>query len=412
MAVSAKVPPWHSIEFFKNKFEMYTCMPDVSYFKEIEFTDTFTYEPKEDEIKLYSLRQKIDKYESSGSMWEYYKKLINPYELVYTQTKYKDFPSSVCMLNPLSRSYFKIIEILNVTKFFETHGTSILRSAHVCEGPGGFIEGFYDECEKRRLVPKSATAITLRPNQSNIPGWKRAANFLQKYKSVQILYGADNTGNILKYENQNTFIAESPKVLLFTGDGGFDFSTDYSLQEVSVFPLLVASVRIGLEVLRVGGYFILKFFDIHQMPTKQLLYFLSLHFRQWTLYKPATSRPCNPEHYFIGIDYNGCGAIEIIREWSKIVCETNKAHTFMKGDLPEDFTHTLENIREKAVRSQIDYLENVFTMIESSSGLTMNPLYEITSYDWCKLFNVPVHPSRAHAIEVLRSDLRASGQLL
>jgi hypothetical protein len=292
------------------------------------------------------------------------------------------------------------------------HGSSILRSAHVCEGPGGFIEGFYDECEKRRLMPKSATAITLRPNQSNIPGWKRAANFLQKYKSVQILYGADNTGNILKYENQNSFIAETPKVLLYTGDGGFDFSTDYSLQEVSVFPLLVASVRIGLEVLRVGGYFILKFFDIHQLPTKQLLYFLSLHFRQWTLYKPATSRPCNPEHYFIGIDYNGCTAIEIFREWSKYVCETGMACTFMKGDIPEDFAHNLENIRAKAVKSQIEYLENVFKLVETTSSPVINPVYEVMSYEWCRLFNVPVHPSRSLLIEALRSDLRASGQLL
>ena len=408
---STKVPPWHLIEFYKNKYDSCTFIPDITYFKDIEFSCDFKYEPKDDEIALYNLRQKIDKYESIGTTWEYYKKLINPYELVYTQNKYKDFPSSVCMLNPLSRSYFKIIEILNITKFFDMHGSSILRSAHVCEGPGGFIEGFYDECEKRRLLPKSSTAITLRPNQSNIPGWKRAANFLQKHRSVNILYGTDNTGNILKYENQNDFILQCPKVLLYTGDGGFDFSTDYSLQEVAVFPLLVASVRIGLEVLRVGGYFVLKFFDIHQLPTKQLIYFLSLHFRQWTLYKPATSRPCNPEHYFIGIDYIGCLSIDIIREWTKCVCETGRAFTFMKGDLPEDFSHNLENIRAKAIKSQVEYLENVFTLIESTSSQVINQTYEIISYDWCKLFNVPVHPLKAHAIEVLRSDLRASGQL-
>jgi 23S rRNA U2552 (ribose-2'-O)-methylase RlmE/FtsJ len=408
MAVSVKVPPWQSIEFHKNKNDA----PIVSYFDEIEFKNEWEYGPKEDEITLYNLRQKIDKYETSGSTWEYYKKIINPYELVYTQSKYKDMPSSVCMLNPLSRSYFKIVEILNITKFFESHASSILRSAHVCEGPGGFIEGFYDECEKRKLIAKSATAITLRPHQSNIPGWKRAATFLQKYKTVQILYGADNTGNILKYENQDNFIMNSPKVILFTGDGGFDFSTDYSLQEVSVFPLLVASVRIGFEVLRVGGYFILKFFDIHQLPTQQLLYYLSLHFRQWTLYKPATSRPCNPEHYFIGIDYKGCASIDILRDWSKYVCETGKAATFMKNNFPKDFESILEEIRSKAVKSQIEYLEDVFKLVETTSSPVINPIYEVMSYEWCRLFNVPVHPYRSLLIEALRSDLRASGQLL
>jgi 23S rRNA U2552 (ribose-2'-O)-methylase RlmE/FtsJ len=411
MAESIKEPPWCRLELYKNVREGKFYIPDMECFKDIEFDSKYEYTPKDDEIELYNLRQKIDKYDTSGAKWEYYKKLVNPYELVYTQSKHKDFPTSVCLLNPLSRSYFKIIEILNVTKFFDMHGGSILRSAHVCEGPGGFIEGFFDECEKRRIVPKSATAITLRPNQTNIPGWKRASNFLQKYRSVQILYGADNTGNILKYENQNSFIAQSPRVLLYTGDGGFDFSTDYTLQEVAVFPLLVASVRIGLEVLKLGGYFILKFFDINQLPTKQLLYYLSTHFRYWTLYKPATSRPCNPEYYFIGIYYNSCPTIEIIREWSKCVCETGKPYTFMKSDMPEDFVATLENIRTKSIKSQKEYLESVFTMIETNPHPTINPAYEIISYDWCKLFNVPVHPSRVLAIEALRSDLRASGQL-
>ena len=355
--------------------------------------------------------------ESDGK-WEDYKKMVNPYEFVYTQPKYKDFPTSVCLINPLSRSYFKILEILSVSRFFELTAGERLRSAHVCEGPGGFIEGFYDECERRRLTPISATAMTLRPTQSNVPGWKRAATFLKKYSSVQILYGADNTGNILKYENQDAFITACPKVLLFTGDGGFDFSTDYSMQEAAVFPLLVASVRMGFECMRQGAVFVLKFFDIHHAATADLLCFLAAHFRSWSIYKPATSRPCNPEQYFIGVDYRGCaaGGLELLREWSRAACEGKTLARLITGEMPAEFAATLEAIRTRIVRSQIDYLERVFGLIGcgASDSKTVIPdlkVAEVMSYDWCHTFSVPVHPDRARAIEASRSDLLAAGRL-
>jgi 23S rRNA U2552 (ribose-2'-O)-methylase RlmE/FtsJ len=408
MSLIAVKPPWELIQFYKNKKDV-----DTSFFVK-SILGSVTYEPRSDEKELYELRNKIDIYEEKGSaMWEYYKKIVNPYEIVYTQPKYKELLQSVCMLNPLSRSYFKIIEILNITNFFEIHNTTILRSAHVCEGPGGFIEGFYDECEKRRLVVKSANAITLKPQQANVPGWKRASNFLQKYKSIQIHYGADNTGDILKIENQESFIATCPKVMLFTGDGGFDFSTNYSQQESSIFPLLIASVRIGFEVMHVGAYFVLKFFDIHHKTTTDLLYFLSLHFKQWTLYKPATSRPCNPEHYFVGIEFKGCVSpmLDYLRGW----CSLNNIIQLSSEKLPEEFAHTIEEIRTNAIKSQVEYLKTVFSIIESEDKMSIpypnSKLYEIMSYDWCKLFNVPVHPYRALLIEASRSDLRASGQL-
>jgi 23S rRNA U2552 (ribose-2'-O)-methylase RlmE/FtsJ len=408
MATAIKAPPWSTVEFYKNKKE------GSSYFNE-GTVGSWVYNPNEKEKELYSLRSRIEEYEKGdkgAAMWEYYKKVINPYELIYTQPKFKDLPLSVCLLNPLSRSYFKMIEILNVSGFFEANGRERLKSAHVCEGPGGFIEGFYDECEKRRLMPLSANAITLKPQQANVPGWKRATTFLQKYKSVQIHYGADNTGNILNYENQNSFIASCPKVLLFTGDGGFDFSTDYSTQEEAIYPLLISSVRIGFECMRSGAYFILKFFDLYSEPTIDLIYYLSLHFKSWTLYKPATSRPCNPEHYFIGIDYKGCSSIDLLRNWSKAVCSGSKLASLGTGERCTDFTQIIHNIREKAVNGQINYLNQVFQLIEHPD--TIKPptkVYEVLSYDWCRTFNVPVHPYRALSIEVSRSDLLASGQL-
>jgi 23S rRNA U2552 (ribose-2'-O)-methylase RlmE/FtsJ len=376
---------------------------------------TFT----EQQTLLHENRKRINEYErSSGtSEWEYYKKIVNPYELVYTQKKYANFPDSICILNPLSRSYFKMIELLSVADFFTNlpKQTMKLASAHVCEGPGGFIQGFIDACDRKRITTLSH-AITLKPRQANVPGWKRASQFLQKHRTVQIHYGSDGTGDLLNYQNQNDFIAAcEPKPHLFTGDGGFDFSMDYDSQEQTIFPLLLASVRTGFEVLRPGGFFILKFFDLYYAGTRDLVYFLSQHFMKWTLYKPAISRPCNPELYFVGKSF--CppkpAALAALRGWSAAACRLDAPIRLFAHPISEPFSSTLESIIEQSVKKQIVYLEKVFTLVKTQNPDEIKRLlqhHEQVSYTWCRVFNAPVYSARIRSIEASRTCLLGAGQ--
>jgi hypothetical protein len=237
--------PWNNIRLFKRN--------------SITINSTFELEPKEynhtiseEEATLHEYRNRINEYETTlnnGKNWEYYKKVVNPYELVYTQKKYDNFPESICILKPLSRSYFKMTEMLELINFFGTFRSENVRGAHVCEGPGGFIEALYDEAFKNRKKVQTSIAMTLKSKQSNVPGWKRASQFLQKNRNVRILYGEDDTGDIMKPENQQYFIdycihpAYGGKMNLFTADGGFDFSCDYTKQESLIFPLLLASTK-------------------------------------------------------------------------------------------------------------------------------------------------------------------------
>ena len=363
---------------------------------------------------LHDHRKRINQYErdSGTSEWEYYKKIVNPYELVYTQKKYANFPESVCLLNPLSRSYFKMIEILSVADFFALwpKGSSKFASAHVCEGPGGFIQGFLDACDRKR-VQATCTAITLKPRQPNVPGWKRASQFLQKHRNVQIVYGSDGTGNLLNYQNQTDFIAANPsKVHLFTGDGGFDFSMDYDSQEQTIFPLLLASVRTGFETLRPGGMFVLKFFDLYYAGTRDLVFFLSQHFSKWILYKPAISRPCNPEIYFVGKGFVPpiSTALDALRSWSAAACNQDAPIRLYTEPIPTPFSSTLESIIEQAVKQQILYLEKVFSLVGSQDSAEIKRMlqqHEQVSYKWCRAFSAPVYSARIHSIVASQSCL-------
>lgn len=410
------IKPWENLLFLKRN------NMNISNIFELESKEV-NHTIMEEEATLHEYRNRISEYEnilSNNKKWEYYKKIVNPYELVYTQKKYDDFPDSICLIKPLSRSYFKMIEMLDIIKFFGTFPSENVRTAHVCEGPGGFIEALFEEAFKNKKRIQTSIAMTLKSKQMNIPGWKRASYFLQKNKNVRILYGEDNTGDIMKPENQQYFIdycihpAYGGKMNIFTADGGFDFSCDYSKQEKMIFPLLLASTKIGFEVLKKGGVFILKLFDFYEKATIDLLYFLSCHFNEWILYKPAMSRPCNPEQYFIGKGFTGCSeqVSDVMRLWCSMLENKQPVESLFKVDLPIEFTKTIDNLRTTSFNRQTEYLKKVFCMIDKNDEtLIKNYLKnnEKTSYDWCLRFKVPIY-SRRLAVVDLQTYQQASFQ--
>jgi 23S rRNA U2552 (ribose-2'-O)-methylase RlmE/FtsJ len=362
---------------------------------------------------LEELRQSISEYDKTplffNDNWEYYKKIVNPYELVYTQNKYSNFPQSVCILRPLSRSYFKMIELLEIFKFFYNlsafEKSRGIRSAHTCEGPGGFIEALFDLAEKNRVRISQSTAITLRPLLPNVPGWKRATNFLSRNKNIKIIYGEDRSGDILNIKNQDFFIKEvnnESKVHIYTADGGLDFSDDYLHQEDKIFPLLLASVKIGLAVLKNDGMMIMKFFDIQNQKTTQLLYLLQSFFRQWTLYKPSVSRPCNPEQYFVGIGFKGCSKefLDRFDRW-----QNNISLIFLKDGIDSSFLNNMSAIQSNLISCQIKYLKQIFSIIckirtefhtTGKTEISMMYIQDILNknivkcIEWCRTFSVPI----------------------
>jgi 23S rRNA U2552 (ribose-2'-O)-methylase RlmE/FtsJ len=239
--------------------------------------------------------------------WELVKKMVNPYEIVYTHED-RFFHPSIALIKPLSRSYFKMIEMMHVLQFFELlpKQQPKIRSAHIAEGPGGFIQALVELCERNKKLLGSATAMTLKPTDQRVPGWRRASVFLHHHREVKLHFGVDGTGDIYSTENQDSFVeASSPSVHLFTADGGFDFSVNYDIQEKCVFRLLVASALTGLRCLSQEGAFIIKIFDIFSDHTKFLIILMSRCFKEWMLYKPSLSRPCNSERYFLGRGFRG-----------------------------------------------------------------------------------------------------------
>lgn len=88
---------------------------------------------------LYKIKCQID---TKQHEWDRYKKYTNPYEYIHTVIPGSKY--SICKTKPLSRSYFKMLEICKSLKLLDNL-PEVCKTYHLAEGPGGFIEanGFH-----------------------------------------------------------------------------------------------------------------------------------------------------------------------------------------------------------------------------------------------------------------------------
>jgi hypothetical protein len=248
---------------------------------------------------LTTLKNEIDGVAEIG-YWDDAKKITNPYEYIFLSLQ-RRMHRSVSGIVPLSRSYFKMIELWDVLGLNDllTRGRPFA-STHGAEGPGGFLEAVQHRTGRRtRMV-----AMTLRSTERAVPGWRKSQAFLSEYPEIHITYGADGTGNLYSLANQTAFAATAAEhcgaALLYTADGGFDFSSDYNGQENTVHRLLAAEALAGIQTLAPGGIMIIKVFDTKHVATLELLWMLAGCFERTAVVKPHTSRPANSERYWVG----------------------------------------------------------------------------------------------------------------
>ena len=116
--------------------DYYSNLPKIQFkFGTSEPTD---YVNKKERDTLLGIKNKIDN--SPIKEWDRAKKLTNPYELIYIPSR-KMKHESIANYEPLSRSYFKMWEMIHkhglISNKFINKPMSIV---NIAEGPGGFIE--------------------------------------------------------------------------------------------------------------------------------------------------------------------------------------------------------------------------------------------------------------------------------
>ena len=307
-----------------------------------------SYLNKKECLRLQNLKNKI----FSSKNWDKYKKFSNDYELIHIPNR-KNKIESIASYQPLSRSYFKMVEIIKDFHLINTNN-DYFRSSHLVEGPGGFMEAVYNLSHNDNFLESLHFGITLYSKNKEIPGWNKAYNFLNNRDDIKISYGADNTGNLYNPENIKYFsqLNGYGTCDLVTPDGGFDFSIDFNKQEQLSYRLILCEIVGALYIQKLGGSFVIKFFDIYTIETCKLLYLLCCFYDEVFINKPLTSRPANSEKYIIckgfrGIDYSYLDEIcKILNIWCKLE-NTLYINDIFSSDLPKSFIDKIKNLTKK-----------------------------------------------------------------
>ena len=288
---------------------------------------------------------------------------------------------------PISRAFYKIWE--SIHDFAEMLPNSQFEvlvntkkkvvTAHLAEGPGGFIEAIV----KLRPKDNDIYAITLGEDEAHRKMMEVIATNLlfeefkkklldsgAKIDNIRLEYGdLTNPDVIVKFAK---LVKTSNKggVDLVTADGGFSElamgkslrgkgyssftpSRSYDFKEQFHYQLIFGEIVAAMSLLRKGGDFYLKIFDINTILTAKLIYLLRVFFTDVYITKPITSRPTNSERYVYCVGYTGYNA-KYITELLGILGDIRKdenpfINELFGTQLPSDFIDMIKEHNNELV---------------------------------------------------------------
>ena len=343
--------------------------------------------------------------------WDTSKKITNPYELIYISSR-KSKLKSVASYDPLSRSYFKLWEILHdyfLNSQYPKNRALIMnqnkiRVAHIAEGPGGFMEAIINFRKKyinnfRRSSMDDIFGITLRSTDKEIPGWKKANMFLKNNPNIVITYGSDGTGNIYNIENLIYFRNRVGynSVDFITADGGFDFSIDFNSQEFLAQRLIFCEIVSAISVQKVGGCFVCKFFDTYSILSIRFIYILQCLYENVHIVKPLTSRPANSEKYIVacqfkGIDHNTLTEFYgIVKQWGNISNANLNIIDIYDFKMDLNFLRSIWDYNSSSMNAQVEYINKTLDHIRNKKSVNISRVIKQQKKNaeaWCLKYNV------------------------
>ena len=341
---------------------------------------------------LNKSKKKIDECQDS---WAAIKKYTNEYEYIHTPLSISK--PAISKIKPLSRAFFKLIEILNYINY---ENEKNINTFHLAEGPGGFIEAtkYYRNNKNDKYFGMSL----IDPEDTNVPGWNKAMFFFKSTPNAKIIDGADKTGNLYNIDNFNYCIERFKNSMeIITADGGFDFSIDFNKQELMASRLIITEIFYAIVMQKQDGIFILKMFDTFLKISLEIIYILSCFYTTIEICKPNTSRMANSEKYIVCTGFKLENSEEYTNVFREILIKLNNPdnkdkyiESILKQDLSYFFKNKMEEVNAILGYKQISnilttmrYIENNDKRTQKMQNIKNNNLKRCV--EWCKENNIP-----------------------
>jgi 23S rRNA U2552 (ribose-2'-O)-methylase RlmE/FtsJ len=323
-----------------------------------------------------------------NKLWDLLKKFTNEYEFIYSSNTpiniggNNKIYNSLVNKKPISRSYFKLWEILydmknKISKIFDKDKN--IYSAHIAEGPGGFIEGFTDYINKKYNYNKKIYGITLLSKNNNIPRWRFKKDYLIE-NNINLNYYKENDGNLYNIENIDYFIKKigNHKCNFCTADGGFDFSSNYNTQENDFILFLICEIYLILNILKHEGNCVIKIYDTFNYNSIKILDILNKLFKNIYFIKPYTSRPANSEKYLFCYSFllnnNDIFLKNCLNNLRQIII--NKNLNLLKKNVSYVLLNNISNYNMIYMKKQINIIKNTIEFINEYEKLKDDYKYE------------------------------------
>ncbi|ETN86164.1 ribosomal RNA large subunit methyltransferase J [Necator americanus] len=256
--------------------------------------------------------------------------------------------------------------------------TPLFYFADVCAGPGGFSEYML---WRKAFYNAKGFGFTLKGKDDFKLGKFTASSayYFEPY------YGKHGDGDVMNPENIDSledFIMKGTNdmgVDLMMADGGFSVEGQETIQEILSKRLYLCQLLVSLCIVKEGGVFFCKLFDIFTPFSAGLIYLMYIAYDQVTLHKPHTSRPANSERYIVckGLRKNYSDAIrDYLKRVNIQLDEFAKSKSSrdvisvvpvetMRND--ETFTTYLTEHNERLAIRQSTYLQKYLSYARNSS---------------------------------------------
>lgn len=331
--------------------------------------------------------------------WSNFKMYTNTYEYIHGIYENKN---CVCKINPVSRSFYKLIEIDRI--FHVIHTGNVMKTLHIAEGPGGFIQAtkWMRKERKKNITFDIHVGVTLQSNDHSVPTWKKLKDLYRNDNNVVFDNGSDQTGNLYNTCNLKHFFSKYKNSMnLITADGGFDFSLDYNQQESNVLKLLLVQCFYAILCQSKNGTFIMKVFDIFKKGTCDILFFLNMFYDEIHVVKPHTSRIGNSEKYLVCRRFKHTSTEHLFNTfYGSLQTMENQpnayVHSIFNHDLHDFFMKQIESINSIIGQKQVENINSTLLIINNPkqqdviNQLKKNNLMKCIY--WCVKHNLPIHP--------------------
>jgi len=284
----------------------------------------------------------------------------------------------------VTNAWVKIYELMITYDMFNTITNDTIKTFHVCEHPGKFINGIKYYVEKQLKKKHDFIYQSLRPG-SDPTIFKPDPDLLRDYPD-KLDYGpADgditNRDNILYYREKYA----KTKFNLITSDCGLDFSENYAGQETGLYKIFFCAFITALAVSSPGSNYIFKMFSFNDIKTIEFLYIVCEFYERVDLIRTLSTKSGSGENYCVCLNYNYAGNRDKVIDQLMNYMQLDNKLMYLVPKIDNDFLRMIMMHHELITMRRIVSVRSLLFRLYNLDYAESNPIvkkqtYQLTLY--------------------------------